>query len=116
MNLEKFRATKEYLALSVKRRLWLLSFIAGDFDKSLATQMAYQSTGQNTRTFGYHVLKAKKVKAALARYQNKSKREIFMADLKTELAAAKPGSAARATLVALYGSLMFGKNKGRNRK
>src|SRR6266853_7040684 len=115
MTLAALEQTSEFLSLSVKQRFWVTTYIqslidCGMVDPILATQAAYQTQGENARTFAYQLLRNKKVQATLRVFWNfgKSKRGIFLDDLQAEIEASPIGSPARERLIALYAQMVFG--------
>lgn len=114
----------EFKRLSVKQAFWLRTYCQTaidlcSFDPVLATKNAYHTQGENARTFSYQILRNPKIQAALRVFLNfgKSKRGIFLDDLKAEIAS-RSGSAARERLLALYAEMAFGmkpKKKGASR-
>jgi hypothetical protein len=102
--IDKLSQTAEFRALSARQQFWLRTYIESGSDAVLATQAAYDTEGENARTFGYQVLRNNKIKKALRVFLNfgKSKRTILLEDLKADIEATKPGSVARARLRGLY--------------
>jgi hypothetical protein len=117
MTLAELVQTPEFHALSVKQRFWVQTYIQtlvdGAVDPILATQSAYTTEGENARTMSYYVLRNKKVQGALRVFWNfgKAKRGVFIDDLKAEIEASRPGSAARERLISLYAQMVFGSTK-----
>lgn len=112
MSIEVLSRTAEFQSLSVKQRFWLQTYIASGCPV-LATQAAYGNEGENARTFSYQLLRSPKIKTALNRYLNRSKREIALDEL---LAASKPGSGTRKTLLTLHAQVFRSpKKKGASR-
>ncbi|SRR6266576_563090 len=123
MTILELERTSEFRSLSVKQKLWLQTYVqsfidCGGLDPILATQSAYQTQGENARTFSYQLLRNRKIQATLRVFWNfgKSKRGIFLDDLQAEIAAARPGSAARERLIALYAQTIFGGKKSKKQK
>lgn len=114
MTIEQLSKTPEFRKLSPKQGLFLKTYIQsfldlGEFDPKLATRSAYDtSQTEHARIFSYQLLKQKKVQAALRVWRNfgKSKRQIAIDDLETELNATPVGSAARRKLLALRAELL----------
>jgi hypothetical protein len=123
MTLSELEQTPEFRELkSVKQRFFLQTYVQslidGIVDPVLATQSAYQTDGENARTFAYQLLRNKKIQATLRVFWNfgKSKRGIFLDDLKAEIAASLPGSVVRERLIALYGQMVFGSKSPKKQK
>jgi hypothetical protein len=123
MTLPELEQTSEFRALSAKQKLWLQTYVqsfidCGGLDPILATQSAYQTRGENARTFAYQLLRNKKIQATLRVFWNfgKSKRGIFLDDLQAEIQASRPGSAVRERLIALYAQTIFGGKKSKKQK
>src|SRR5882762_6944769 len=122
MTLQALEQTAEFRALSVKQRFWVQTYVQslvdGIVDPVLATQSAYATEGENARTFSYQLRRNRKIQATLRVFWNfgKSKRGIFLDDLQAEIAAARPGSAARERLIALYVQTIFGGKKSKKEK
>jgi hypothetical protein len=115
MTHSELEQTPEFRSLSVKQKFWVTTYLqslidCGMVDPILATQAAYQNEGENARTMSYYVLRNKKVQATLRVFLNfgKSKRGVFIDDLKAEIEASRPGSAVRERLIALYAQVNFG--------
>jgi hypothetical protein len=125
MSLQQLQTTPEYKRCSLKHRFFITTLLAslrdlGVADQILATQSAYGNEGESARCMSYAILKTQKVRDVIAVYENYGKsaatiqreakqaaREQYIETVKSELDSAKPGSAARARLVELYGTLMF---------
>jgi hypothetical protein len=110
MDWAEFEKTVEWVSLSVRQKLWLRTYLeSGTNDQLLATNCAYgTTTGESARAFSYKIVKQKKVRAALDRYWNRSLREIFLRDIQADIAAAKPGSLARATFKTTLAQVLAG--------
>jgi len=105
MSLDQLSRTPEFRTLTVRQQLWVQSYCVsvrdlGIPDTVFATQSAFGNDGENARTMSYQVLKNPKVKAAIRVWQNfkKSERQIILDDIRADIKASKPGSAARAKL------------------
>jgi hypothetical protein len=108
MSLSEFFKTVEWQRLSMPQKFWLRTYLASGNDRLFATHSAYATSGENARTFSYHIVRQKKIQAALNRYFNKSPRELFLDQLQADIKAGKPGSAARARLQVLYARVACG--------
>ena len=109
--------------LSIRQQLWLQTYCqglidCGAFDPIFATQAAYDTEGENARTFSYQLLRNKKIQAALRVWRNagKSARAIFLDELQAEIDASKPNSAARARLLAIKARMAFGVKKQKRKQ
>jgi hypothetical protein len=115
MSLDALSRTAEFRSLSVRQQLWLQTYCqglidCGEFDPIFATRVAFDTEGENARTFSYQLLRNKKIQAALQVWRNagKSARAIFLDELQTEIDASKPNSAARARLLVIKARMAFG--------
>ena len=108
MSMPELFKTAEWQRMSARQKLFLQSYLESGHDRQFATQAAYETEGENARTFSYRVMRQKKIQAALNRYFNKNAREIFLEQLKSDIKASRPGSAARAKMRAMYAQLVFG--------
>ncbi|HEV2523328.1 MAG TPA: hypothetical protein VGT24_13190 [Candidatus Acidoferrales bacterium] len=124
MTMTELEQTPEFLAItSARMRFWIRTYLqslvdCGKADPILATQAAYDTEGENARTFSYRLLKKPKVQNVLRVFFNfgKSQKQIFVEDLKVEIAAAPTGSAQRERLISLYRELLFGKKSSKSPK
>jgi hypothetical protein len=108
MSMPELFKTTEWQRLSARQKLWLQTYLESGNDRQLATNCSYEASGENARTFSYQIVRQKKIQAALNRYFNKSARDIFLDQLRAEIKASKPGSAARERLIALSAQMTFG--------
>jgi hypothetical protein len=91
MSIDEFYKTPEWHRLSVKQKFFIQSYLAsGNNDQVFATNCAYDmATDESARTASYHIMRQKKIQAALNRYFNKGPRELFLDQLQTDIAASK---------------------------
>jgi hypothetical protein len=112
--------TPEFRRLSVRQQLWLQTFIQSEIDlgaadQFLATKVAFEADGENSRTMSYQILRNRKVRAALGvwRKLGMSQQEILLSEVRADIAASKAGSPARAKLRAIELQLIGAKPKRR---
>lgn len=122
MSLDALSHTPEFKALSIRQALFVQTWCQqiidlGEADPAFTTKAAYDAEGETARTLRYELLSNKKIKAALKVFQNygKPKREILLEDVKADIRASKPGSAARAKLREIEAKLIGGKTKTKRR-
>jgi hypothetical protein len=110
MSIDEFYKTPEWHRLSAKQKFFIQSYLAsGNNDQVFATNCAYDmATDESARTASYHIMRQKKIQAALNRYWNKGSRELILEDLERDIAAAKPKSAAKRMLQRLYSKVLTG--------
>jgi len=116
MSMPEFERTVEWQRLSAQQKFWLQTYLESGNDRQFATHAAYETSGENARTFSYQVIRQRKIQAALNRYFNKGEREIFLDRLQADIKVSKPGSAARAKLLDLYARTVFGVKRSKSRK
>ena len=122
MSLDALSHTPEFKALSIRQALFVQTWCQqiidlGEADPAFTTKAAYDAEGETARTLRYELLSNKKIKAALQVFQNygKPKREILLDELRADIKASKPDSAARAKLRAIELKLLGSKPKRRMR-
>jgi hypothetical protein len=108
MSIDEFYKTPEWHRLSVQQRFFVQSYLASGNDRLFATHCAYNSEGESARTASYHIMRQKKIQAALNRYWNRGPRELILEDLERDIVAAKPKSAAKRMLQRLYAKVLAG--------
>jgi hypothetical protein len=121
LSLNALSRASEFRVLTVRQQLWLQTYIQSEIDlgvadRILATRCAFDSQDEETvRTLSYETLRNKKVQVALRVWQNFgiSQREIMLEDVKADIKASKPGSAARAKLRAIELKLLGSNPKKR---
>jgi hypothetical protein len=64
--------------------------------------------GESARTASYHIMRQKKIQAALNRYWNRSLRDIEIQELEADIKASKPGSLARAAFKEMLAQVQAG--------
>jgi hypothetical protein len=117
MSMPEFFKTAEWHQLSVCQKMWVRTYLESGNDRQLATDCSYEtSSAENARTFSYQIIRHKKIQAALNRYFNKGRREIFIEKLESDIKASKPESAAYVKLQALYASIIFGAKSQKKQK
>ena len=110
MDWAEFEKTVEWARLSIRQKMWVRTYVdSGKKNQVLATICAYEtSSGENARLFSYKVVRQKKIQAALNRYWNKGPRELVLEDLQRDIAAAKPKSAVKRKLQAIFARIQLG--------
>src|SRR5947209_5730142 len=109
LSMAQLERTPEWRALSVQQRFFVQSYLASGNDRLFATNCAYGSaTDESARTASYHIMRQKKIQAALNRYFNKGPRELFLDQLAADIKATKSESAARLKLQRLYAKVLAG--------
>jgi len=116
MSMAEFLKTVEWHRLSARQKFWLQTYLESGNDRNFATTAAYETFGENSRTFSYQIVRQKKIQAALNRYFNKGPREMFLDQLQADIKASRPGSAANARLRALYAQAAFGTKNSKELK
>jgi hypothetical protein len=123
MTLAELEQTAEFKKLTPPQMMFVQTLVqsfldCGVFDRRLATQAAYAVDGENARTWGAHLVRNPKIAAVLQVFHNfgKSKRGILLDDLRADIKAAKPGSAARAKLREIEAKLLGVKPKKQKRR
>jgi hypothetical protein len=126
MTMPQLEATPEFQRCSRKQRFFIQTLIqslisTGIADQVYATQCSRGNDGESARTESYRIMHTKKITDVIRVYETfgksaqtiqreakKAARQQYIETVKAEMDAAPAGSAARARLVELYGSLVFG--------
>src|SRR6266849_6131092 len=108
MSIDEFYKTPEWHRLTVQQRFFVQSYLASGNDRLFATHCAYNAEGESARTASYHIMRQKKIRAALNRYWNRSPQDIFLEGLRADIKASKPGTLARATFKATLAQVLAG--------
>jgi hypothetical protein len=114
----ELHASKEYLALTEKQRVWLDVFISTQ-DAQQATKTAYKSVGRYAQMFTYEIEANLRIRAALNLYWGRSKQEVLeeqrlrsvkqlVRATKFQLRHTEPGSTAAQRLTSQLQSLLLG--------
>jgi hypothetical protein len=113
MPLAVLEKTSEFRRLNVAQRFYIQTLLHGIVDLGLedhlfSAQVAFESDSARVRS--YAIRHSPKIQAVLRVYENygKSARQRLLDQIQRELADAKPGSVARARLVAAYATAAFG--------
>jgi hypothetical protein len=108
MSIDEFYKTPEWHRLSVQQKFFVQSYLASGNDRLFATHCAYNAEGESARTVSYHIMRQKKIQAALNRYWNRSLRDIEIQELEADIKASKPGSLARAAFKEMLAQVQAG--------
>jgi hypothetical protein len=118
MSLNALSRTPEFRTLTVRQQLWVQTYCQSVIDLGAAdlvfvTQASFATEGENARTFSYQILRNPKVKACLKVFTNfgKSKRAVFLDDVRADIKASRSGSPARAKLREIEAKLIGVKPK-----
>ncbi|MGB9010634.1 MAG: hypothetical protein WCC18_18630 [Candidatus Acidiferrales bacterium] len=103
---EQLQQCAPWDALTAKQKLFVTIF-AGTGDPLYATKAAYRSE-KNARILSYEMCRNPKIRAALAFYQGKDERELFLAELRRTIDHSAEGSIAKVKAQGLYARLAFG--------
>jgi hypothetical protein len=107
LSIAELLKTPEWAHLSINQKFWMRSYLECD-DPVLAAQMGYPDVAlKNIRAFSYKVIKQQRVQAALNRYFNRSKKDIYLAQLERDIKITK--GAAKAKLQMRFETLKFGR-------
>lgn len=102
-----FHASKEYLALNDKQRVWVDIFVATQ-DAALATQTAYSpATVVYGKLLQYKIEATARIRAALNRYLGRSEEEVFLDEVQETMRRAPKGSDRQVRAQALYARLKY---------
>lgn len=109
MSLNELEGLSEYAMLTPRQRIFVSALIRnlveiGKLDLTAAVQAAYvMASTENARIFAYQLLTKKRIAVVLKRYADfgKTPAETDLAEVETQIAAAKPGSEPASRLLAL---------------
>jgi hypothetical protein len=113
MSTAEFLKTPEFARLSPHQKMWLRSYLDSD-NLIFAAYAAYPNVAEeHLRAFSYKVRRQKKIQAAMDRYFNRSKRDIFLDQLERDIKKSK--GPAKIELQMRFAELKFGKQAKRKK-